>query len=89
VKVKEAAGKKPSLPLHGKTFVFTGKLENHTPDEGQRRVEELGGRATSSVSGDMDYVVAGEDPGGKLDKAKKQKVRVLDEKEFLRLIAGG
>jgi DNA ligase (NAD+) len=70
------------VPLRGKTFVFTGKLENYTRDEAQRRVEELGGRATSSVSGETDVVVAGKDPGSKLDEAKKQGVRIIDEKEF-------
>lgn len=82
VKVKEISGGKKRVPLRGKSFVFTGKLENYTRDEAERRVEELGGRATSSVSGETDVVVAGKDPGSKLEEAKKQGVRIIDEKEF-------
>jgi DNA ligase (NAD+) len=82
VKVKEMPGGTKRAPLRGKTFVFTGKLENYTRDEAQRRVEALGGRATSSVSGETDVVVAGKDPGSKLEEAKKQGIRIIDEKEF-------
>ena len=49
-------------------------------------VEDLGGRATSGVSGETDYVVAGRDPGSKLDKAKENDVEILDEKKFKKLI---
>jgi len=45
-------------------------------------VEDLGGRATSGVSGETDYVVAGRDPGSKLDKAKENDVEILDEKKI-------
>jgi DNA ligase (NAD+) len=70
------------MPLEGTTFVFTGKLEGYTRQEAERRVEDLGGRATSSVSGETDYLVAGEDPGSKYDDAQKLGVTILDEKEF-------
>ncbi|MGD2126892.1 MAG: NAD-dependent DNA ligase LigA [Desulfobacteraceae bacterium] len=86
VKVEKMPAEKKALPLEGQTFVFTGKLEQYTRDEAQRRVEDLGGRATSSVSGETDYAVVGEDPGSKLEEAKKQKVQILDENEFEKLI---
>ncbi|MGD9374514.1 MAG: NAD-dependent DNA ligase LigA, partial [Anaerolineae bacterium] len=69
-------------PLDGLTFVFTGELDRWTRDEVQRFVEQLGGRATSSVSGQTDYVVAGPGAGSKLDEAQERDIPVLDEKEF-------
>jgi DNA ligase (NAD+) len=74
------------MPLKGKTFVFTGNLESYTREEAKRKVEELGGRATSSVSGETDFVVAGADPGSKLDEARKREVEILDEKEFEKVL---
>jgi DNA ligase (NAD+) len=50
-------------------------------------VESLGGRVTSSVSGETDHVVAGENPGSKLDEAKNRKIKIIDEKEFKKLIS--
>jgi DNA ligase (NAD+) len=73
-------------PLAGLTFVFTGELDRWTRDEVQRYVERLGGRATSSVSGQTDYVVAGPSAGSKLDEAEAQDVPVLDEEEFVELV---
>jgi DNA ligase (NAD+) len=73
-------------PLEGTTFVFTGELERYSRDEAQRIVEDLGGRATSSVSGNTDYVVVGADPGSKLDEARRRNVKTIDEKRFSKLI---
>jgi DNA ligase (NAD+) len=77
---------KKSDSLKGKAFVFTGTLESFTREEAIRIVEELGGRVPSSVTRKTDYVVAGEDPGSKLDVAKSLGIEILHEKEFKKLI---
>ena len=74
--------------LQGKTFVFTGELEDFTRDEAKRAVEELGGRATSSVSGNTDYLVKGDDPGSKLDDAQEEDVEIIGEKRFKKMLEG-
>jgi DNA ligase (NAD+) len=72
--------------LKGKTFVLTGELDRYTRKEAKEKVEALGGRATSSVSDQTDYLVVGENPGKKLNEAKKKKVQIIDEKHFRKLI---
>jgi len=74
-------------PLDGKTLVVTGKLQNSTREEIEQRIKKLGGRASSSVSKKTSYVIAGEDAGSKLDKARELGVAVLTEEEFERLVA--
>jgi DNA ligase (NAD+) len=69
-------------PFDGETFVFTGSLDDYTRREAQDMVEALGGRATSSVSGNTDYLVAGDNPGGKLDEARDRGTEIWDEEEF-------
>jgi DNA ligase (NAD+) len=73
-------------PLAGKKFVFTGGLTRLSRRDAQTLVENLGARATGSVSKATDYVVAGEDPGSKADDAKKLGVTILDEEGFLALL---
>jgi DNA ligase (NAD+) len=77
--------KKPGK-LTGKTFVITGTLESLSRDEARAKIKALGGKVTDSVSKQTDYVVVGEDPSSKYDKAQKLGVRILDEKEFLRMV---
>ncbi|MEX2186745.1 MAG: NAD-dependent DNA ligase LigA [Pirellulales bacterium] len=73
-------------PLVGKTVVVTGTLEKYKRDEIKELIASLGGRAASSVSKKTDFVVAGEEAGSKLDKARSLGVRVLTEAEFDALI---
>jgi DNA ligase (NAD+) len=72
-------------PFAGKTFVLTGTLPTLKREEATARIEALGGKVSGSVSKKTDYVVAGEDAGSKLEKAQQLKIRILDEKEFLKL----
>ena len=81
-RMRRPAGAKP---LAGKTFVFTGGLRSLSREEAESRVKTLGAKAVASVSRKTSYVVAGEDPGSKLDRAKALGVPVLGEKEFLEL----
>jgi len=73
--------------LAGKTFVFTGTLKDFGRDEARSLVESMGAKAASSVSKKVDYVVAGEDPGSKFDKAKELGITTLAEEEFKKLVS--
>jgi DNA ligase (NAD+) len=70
----------------GKTFVFTGALKSFGRDEARNIVESLGGMTTSSVSKKVDFVVVGEDPGSKFNKAKELGIKTLTEEEFKKMI---
>lgn len=74
--------------LAGKSFVFTGGLAHLTREQAKQLVEDRGGQVSSSVSKRTSYVVAGADPGSKLDQANKLGVTVLTEQEFLELVEG-
>lgn len=71
-----------------KTFVLTGSLSGMSRTEAREMLMTLGAKVTSSVSSKTDYVVAGSDPGSKLDKAERLGVQVIDEAEFNELIGG-
>lgn len=73
-------------PLAGKSFVFTGTLASLPRHDAEERVRRLGGSAYASVSRSTDFVVAGADPGTKLDRARALGVRVLSEGDFLALV---
>ena len=71
--------------LEGKSFVFTGTMSKLTRNEAKQIVESLGASATDSVTKATDYVVAGESPGSKLEKARDSGIKIINEKEFLKL----
>lgn len=75
-----------NLKLNNKTFVLTGSLNSLTRNEARERIRDLGGDVSTSVSRETDYVVAGLSPGGKYARAKKLGIKILNEKEFLKLI---
>ncbi len=84
---KEEEKDKKSKKLEGKRFLFTGKLSSMTREEAKKVVEELGGIAVNNISKKVDFLVVGENPGSKLEKAKKLGVKTISEKEFLELIS--
>ncbi len=86
IRVLEEKLTKESKKLKDKTFVLTGSLESMTRDEAKDRVRELGGDISASVSKETDYVVAGSEPGSKYTKAQKLGVKIIDEKEFVKII---
>lgn len=75
-----------SRRLEGKSFVLTGSLEKYSREAAKEKIRELGGEMSSSVSKNTDYVIAGENPGSKLEKARELGVKIVDEKEFLKMI---
>ena len=74
-------------PLTGKTVVFTGELKDYSRNLAEGLVRQFGGNASSSVSKNTDLVVAGENPGSKYNQAKKLGIKIINEKEFSRLIS--
>jgi DNA ligase (NAD+) len=86
---EEASVKVGEQHLAEKTFVLTGTLSTMTRDEASEAIKKAGGKVTSSVSNKTDYVVVGESPGSKYDKAQKLGVAILNEEEFINLIGKG
>jgi DNA ligase (NAD+) len=81
----EVSSKERGTALAGKTFVITGTLSKYSRDEAKRMIKDAGGKISGSVSNKTDYVVAGADPGSKLDKANELGVSVIDEQEMEKL----
>jgi len=73
--------------LKGKIFVLTGTLSSMTRDEAKTKIRSLGGKIASSVSKETDFVIAGENPGSKYEKALELGVQALDEREFLGVLS--
>ena len=65
-----------------KTFVITGTLKNFSREEAGDKIVSLGGKVTSSVTSKTDFLIAGENAGSKLDKAKELNIKILSEKDF-------
>jgi DNA ligase (NAD+) len=79
-----AAPKKATLK--GKTFVLTGTLSSYTREEASRLIEENGGKVVSAVSKNASFLVAGEDAGSKLARARELGIAVISEEEFTKLM---
>ncbi len=84
--IKILPPKKIGKKLRGKKFILTGSLKNFTRSEAEKRIRSLGGSPVSSVSKQIDFIVAGENPGSKLDKGKEFGVKIIKEDEFLKMI---
>jgi DNA ligase (NAD+) len=80
------SGVKRSDELEGKTFVLTGELNDYKRSAAKAKITSLGGRVTSSVSNNTDYLVVADEPGRKLNEAKKRNVEIIDEKRFRELV---
>jgi DNA ligase (NAD+) len=79
-------GQKLARDLEGKQFVLTGRLARFSRDEAKQLIEQRGGRVTGSVTKKTDYLVVGEEPGSKLDRARELGVKVLDEEAVVSLL---
>ena len=73
--------------LGGKSFVVTGSLESMPRDDAHKKIVQLGGRISSSITSKTDYLVMGDEPGSKLDKAKRFGTKILSEEKFLKMIS--
>ncbi len=87
VRWPQAGSSRRAGPLAGRSYVLTGTLASMTREQAKRRLQELGARVAESVSRRTDAVVAGTDPGSKLERARALGVPVLDEREFLELLS--
>ena len=78
---------KADTSLAGKSFVITGTLSEMSRDKAKEKIRSLGGDVSESVSGKTSYLIAGENPGSKFEKAKELGVEILNEKKFLEIIS--
>ncbi|MDP2855608.1 MAG: NAD-dependent DNA ligase LigA [bacterium] len=78
--------KKKEQKLKGLAFILTGGLNSMSREDAKEKIRELGGKFNSSVSKEIDYVVAGTEPGSKYEKAKKLGLKIINEEEFLKMI---
>ncbi|OGZ33756.1 MAG: hypothetical protein A2Y98_03235 [Candidatus Portnoybacteria bacterium RBG_19FT_COMBO_36_7] len=86
IKIENPKVTRKRQTLAGKIIVLTGELEGMSREQAKQSVRERGGEIASSVSKNTDLVVAGENPGTKFDKAKELEVKIIGEKEFIKLI---
>lgn len=80
--------RKEGGPLKGLTFVLTGSLLNLPREEAKKRIEAAGGKVASAISKKTNFLVAGDDPGSKLDKARSLDIPIIDEQMLLRMLDG-
>lgn len=83
---EEAPPAANELPLSGREFVLTGRLENYSRQEAEDKIKRLGGSAKDNVTKKTDYVVVGTDPGSKLSRARELGKTILTENEFIELL---
>ncbi len=86
---KEEPIKTKITPLSGKTVVFSGELKDYSRSLAEELVIKAGGSTSSSVSKNIDFVVVGKNPGSKYEKAEKLGIRIINEKEFSRILQSG
>jgi DNA ligase (NAD+) len=86
VRLEETGAEPSELPLSGKEFVITGRLESFSRQEAESRIKQLGGTAKDNVTRKTDYVVVGADPGSKAEKAEQLGITKLTEAQFLEKI---
>ncbi|MFZ2970257.1 MAG: helix-hairpin-helix domain-containing protein, partial [Minisyncoccia bacterium] len=86
VGVKIFSDKAPEGKLAGRSFVVTGTLESMSREEAHEKIRALGGNVSSAVSAKTSFVLAGENPGSKFEKAKRLGVKIIGEKEFINMI---
>lgn len=86
VRIEEMKETKKGRKLEGKTFVLTGSLSSMSREAAKDKIRELGGDISESVSKKTSYVIVGDEPGSKYEKAKKLGVQTIDEKEFLSML---
>lgn len=85
----EKAATKRSDKMAGKTFVITGTLANFTRGQAEQAVKQMGAKTSSGVSKNTDFVLTGENPGSKLDKARSLGIKIIKEKDFLGMLDDG
>jgi DNA ligase (NAD+) len=86
VKIKKFKKEIKSQKLKEFTFVLTGTLESMTREAAKRKIRELGGDISESISEKTDFLIVGQKPGSKFEKAKKLRVKIIQEQEFLKMI---
>jgi len=86
IKIKSQKQKFKIQKLRNLTFVLTGSLETMTREQAKEKIREFGGEISESVSKKTDYVVVGKEPGSKYEKAKKLGIKIIGEKEFLKML---
>jgi DNA ligase (NAD+) len=87
IKIKPVEKTKQKSRVAGKKFIFTGSLKNISRDEAKDLVRDAGGEVNNSISNNLDFVVVGEEPGSKFEKAKALGLKIISEAEFLNLVS--